>query len=202
MKARAAGCSWSIRILHKIYDSWDFINGRRIPWWFLPLLWETTSCTLLQPPMFQQLPVPEHPSSKCFNHCASHSQMPVSPSCHWLYPTGSPMSSTLWASFPPSSAFPLLFMPRFPSLLTWVYSLSLLPVGPLCQLSSLTPVHACSQLEKNCKQFPLFIIYHHKVNTLLADTFKLFNEVKRILRCWELQISVEKRYIEEILFIT
>lgn len=49
------------------------------------------------------------------------------------------------------------------------------------------------QLENICKQFPLFVIYHHKDDTLLADsdadTFKMFDEVKRILPCWGLQIS-------------
>ncbi|KAL6065033.1 hypothetical protein STEG23_028902 [Scotinomys teguina] len=76
------------------------------------------------------------------------------------------------------------------------YQWKVLPQGilnspTLCQYFVQQP------LEAICKKFPKSIIYHYMDDILLADSNadtleKLFEEVKKILPCWGLQIAPEK----------
>ena len=59
------------------------------------------------------------------------------------------------------------------------------------------PIFSMTALEMICVQFPQSVIYHLVDDILLADSNvdtleKMFEEVKKILPCWGLQIVPEK----------
>lgn len=108
---------------------------------------DTTSCTLLQPPKFQQLLVAEHPSSICFSHCASQSQMPHShlPAIGYILQVALPQCELASHHLLPFLC--LLLMPRSPYLLITdspcVYS-----QGVLCASSA--PWHLFIPAQASC----------------------------------------------------